>query len=123
MRVRFFIALLSLGCTGGDVTGFQGSSGTSMAWSARSDTVRVSNLTSHDVRFSLIGRTWMHNALIDWCFGFGQCGTSLPGKATISVPYDQIDGAAAPEKEAMLVWWTPSGTGSVPFDTVVVRIR
>jgi hypothetical protein len=123
MRRRVIFAIVLLGCGGDDVTGFHGIAGSSMAWSAKSDTVAISNLTSHDVRYALIGRTWMHNALIEWCFGFGECGTVLPAKASAQVPYDHIDGAAAPEREAMLVWWTPSGTSSVPFDTLVVRIR
>src|ERR1051325_245087 len=122
MRLRVLLALAVIGC-GGDVTGFHSALGSPMSWSARNDTLRITNLTPHDVRYALIGRTWMHQALISWCFGFSECGAALPSKAAVTVPYDQIEGGASPEKEAMLVWWPPSGTGSVPFDTLVVRIR
>ena len=123
-RVLTLSAVVTAAACGADAVTASGlSNRAQLQWQAHDQQVDVTNVSTQSVRYALIGRQWMHNALADWCFGSPQCGAQLSANGTASVAYADISGGDAPETEAMLVWWTPNGAGQVAIDTAVVRLR
>ena len=117
------VATAVVACGASAITGAGASANGQITWRVQDQRVDVTNASAQSVRYVVLGRAWMHNALVDWCFGMPQCGATLATNATVKRAYSEIEGGDPPEREAIIVWWTPSGTGSVPFDTAIVRIR
>ena len=116
-------AVAAVACGASGITGTGVSPNGQIAWRVQNDQVILTNTSTQSVRFGIGGRTWVHSATIDWCFGMPLCGTPLSAGATATVTYASINGGEPPEREAMVFWWTPNGTREVGFDTAVVRIR
>jgi hypothetical protein len=116
-------ATVALACGANSITGSGASANGQVAWRVQDQRVDLTNTSTASVRYAIVGRAWMHNALVDWCFGMSFCGEALAPGATAKKTYAEIDGAEPPEREAIIVWWTPNGTAEVGFDTTIVRIR
>jgi hypothetical protein len=117
------VTIAALACGASSITGSGASPNGQVAWRVQNERVDLTNTSSQSVRYAIVGRTWMHNALADWCFGMPFCGAPLAASATATVAYSEISGGDLPEREAVVVWWTPNGSASVGFDTALVRIR
>ena len=116
-------AIAVAACGASSVTGSGASTGGQITWQVQNERVLLTNTSAQPVRYAILGRTWMHNALASWCFGSPSCGAPLAAGATATVAYADIDGAQPPEREAIVLWWPPSNTTAGTFDTAIVRIR
>ena len=116
------VAVAAVACGASSITGGASANG-HITWRVQDQRVDLTNMSNAPVRYAIIGRTWLHTALAQWCFGLSECGAPLAPSATAKVAYADISGGAPPETEAVVLWWTPNGTGTGPFDTAIVRIR
>jgi hypothetical protein len=116
------VAAVAVGCNASGITDSGKTPNGELEWRVAAQRVEITNATTGEIRYAVIGRKHFQNAAALWCFGNGDCGKGLPPAATASVPYSEIEAGGTPEKEALIIWWVPQ-PAFVPFESVVVRIR
>src|SRR4051812_42283347 len=119
VRLLLALAVLVIGaivaCDPESLTASGASANGEVSWLVRGQQVEVTNETKDTLRYSVIGRSYFHENLGLFCFGSRACGLQLPPSLTGLVSYLDISGSAKPETEALIVWWKPVGTATVPY--------
>jgi hypothetical protein len=140
-RVRSSLALLALllvllavasACGGSSATnpvgvaGIQPSAaGAGVTAAIVGDRVQIRNALQMPVEYALIEEYWLEHALASWCFGSGQCGTTiLPGQ-TATPLVSSGDHMTPSATKLVVVWWSipeeppPMGGPSTPYKIVL----